>query len=45
VVSSVAVISIAWLANMLLLVGIPIGPLERHRLGSMKPLAVPDPHP
>ena len=52
VVSSVAVISIAWLAIMplllfpplLLLVGIPIGALERHRLGFMEPLAVPDPH-
>ena len=48
VVSSVAVISIAWLAVMplllfpplLLLVGIPIGALERHRLGFMEPLAV-----
>jgi signal transduction histidine kinase len=53
VVSSVAVISIAWLAvlplllfpPLLLLVGIPIGALERHRLGFMEPLAVPDPHP
>src|SRR6185437_10367881 len=46
VVSGVAVISIAWLAIMplLLLVGIPIGALERHRLGFMEPLAVPDPH-
>lgn len=42
VVSSVAVSSIAWLAvlplllfpPLLLLVGIPIGALERHRLGS-----------
>src|SRR6476469_5993161 len=52
VVSSVAVISIAWLAIMplllfpplLLLVGIPIGALERRRLRFMEPLAVPDPH-
>lgn len=52
VVSSVAVISIAWLAivplllfpPLLLLVGIPIGALERHRLGLMEPLPVPDPH-
>lgn len=52
VVSSVAVISIAWLAiaplllfpPLLLLVGIPIGALERHRLGFMEPMAVPDPH-
>jgi signal transduction histidine kinase len=52
VVSSVAVISIAWLAVMplllfpplLLLAGIPIGALERHRLGLMGPLAVRDPH-
>ncbi len=52
VVSSVAVISIAWLAvlplllfpPLLLLVGIPIGALERHRLGFMEPLAVRDPH-
>src|SRR3954470_9484671 len=51
VVSSVAVISIAWLAvlplllfpPLLLLVGIPIGALERHRLGLMEPLAVRDP--
>ena len=41
VVSSVTVISIAWLTIMplLLLVGIPIGALERHRLGFMEPLA------
>ncbi len=52
VVSSVAVSSIAWLAvlplllfpPLLLLVGIPIGALERHRLGLMEPRAVPDPH-
>ncbi|WP_432843980.1 sensor domain-containing protein [Dactylosporangium sp. CA-092794] len=29
---------------LLLLVGIPIGALERHRLGFMEPPAVPDPH-
>jgi signal transduction histidine kinase len=48
----VAVISIAWLAivplllfpPLLLLVGIPIGALERLRLGFMEPRPVPDPH-
>src|SRR3954454_22456754 len=53
VVSSVAVTSIAWLAilplllfpPLLLLVGIPIGAVERQRLGVMDPLAIPDdPH-
>ena len=52
VVSSVAVISIAWLAMvplllfppLLMLVGIPIGALERHRLRLLEPVAVPDPH-
>lgn len=52
VVSSLAVISIVWLAvlplllfpPLLLFVGIPIGALERHRLGLMEPLAVRDPH-
>ena len=49
VVTSVAVVSVAWLAvlplllfpPLLLLVGIPIGTLERHRLGFMDPVAVP----
>lgn len=52
VVSSLAVISVGWLAvvplllfpPLLLLVGIPTGALERRRLGFMEPTAVPDPH-
>lgn len=52
VVTSVAVSAIAWLAvlplllfpPLLVLVGIPIGALERYRLGLVEPLAVPDPH-
>lgn len=52
VVSSLAVTSIGWLAivplllfpPLLLLVGLPIGALERRRLGLMEPTAVPDPH-
>lgn len=52
VVSSVAVVSIAWLAivplllfpPLLLLIGIPIGALERHRLRFLEPLAVRNPH-
>ncbi|MFJ4848717.1 MULTISPECIES: sensor domain-containing protein [unclassified Streptomyces] len=52
VVSSVAVVSIAWLVvlplllfpPLLLLVSVTIGALERHRLGFMEPVAVRDPH-
>jgi signal transduction histidine kinase len=52
VVSSLVVVSVGWLAvvplllfpPLLLLVGIPIGALERRRLGFMEPTAVPDPH-
>lgn len=52
VVTSLVVVSVGWLAvvllllfpPLLLLVGIPIGALERRRLGFMEPTAVPDPH-
>ncbi|WP_203826613.1 sensor domain-containing protein [Actinoplanes palleronii] len=50
--ASVAVVAITWLAvvplllvPLLLLVGMPLGALERHRLGFMEPMAVPDPYP
>ena len=52
VVTSVVVISVAWLAVLplllfppvLVLAGVPVGVLERYRLGLMEPVAVPDPH-